>query len=232
MARGAVSYNLTKLAGGTLGLGLDIGIMQKSISASWIVPEPLKNDPRIPGSGGSIPGVGDAFNNPNLNKITYDLGAGVFYNIPGKFYLGLSSTHLPAQQVKGAQDLRFQVSRHYYLMTGYTFQPTKWSKITPNVLYKTDIAGSSLDANLTFLWSDMIWIGGTYRLNDAAAVLLGYQGVAGVGNSIGYKIGFSYDFTTAALKTYTKGSVEAILGVCYTPKISKPTTYGSDRFLD
>jgi len=231
MARVAGSYNLTKLAGGTLGVGLDIGILQKSINSNWIVPEPLENDPRIPGSGGDIPGVGSAFSNPNLNKTTYDLGAGVFYNIPGKMYIGLSSTHLPSQKIKSG-DLGFQVSRHYYLMAGYTFQPTKWSKITPNVLYKTDVAGSSLDANLTFLWSDMLWIGGTYRLNDAAAVLAGYQGQFGVGNSIGYKIGFSYDFTTPALKTYTKGSIEAILGVCYTPKISKPTTYGSDRFLD
>lgn len=229
--RVAGSFNVTQIAGGTLGIGVDVGILQKSINSDWIVPEPLKNDPRIPGSGGQIPGIGAAFENPDLNKTTYDLGAGIFYNIPGKFYIGASSTHLPAQQIKDG-DLGFQVSRHYYFMTGYTFQPTKWSKITPNILYKSDAASSSFDANLTFLWSDMVWIGGTYRLDDAAAILAGYQGVFGTGNAYGYKIGFSYDFTTPKLKTYTKGSVEVLLGVCYTPTVKKPTTYRSERFPD
>jgi type IX secretion system PorP/SprF family membrane protein len=231
-ARIAGSYNLTKIAGGTLGIGLDLGILQKSINSDWIVPEPLKNDPSIPGSGGNIPGTSDyAFNNPELNKTTFDVGFGAFYQIPGKMYVGLSSTHLPAQSIKSG-DLGYQVTRHYYLMAGYTFQPTKWSKITPNVLYKSDMAGSSLDANLIFLWSDMIWVGGTYRHEDAPAILAGYQGTFGLGNAYSYKLGYSYDFTTTKLKTYAKGSHEFILGVCYTPKPRKATTYGNDRFLD
>jgi len=229
-ARIAGSYNL-KLAGGTLGLGIDAGIIQKSISSNWIVPEPLKDDPRIPGAGGTSPAGGSLYSNPSLNKITYDLGFGAFYQIPGKFYIGASSTHLPSQQIKSG-DLGFKVSRHYYLMAGYTFQLTSWSKITPNVMYKSDPAASSIDANLTFLWLDMVWIGATYRHEDATAFMAGYQGKAGHGNSIGYKIGVSYDLTTPKLKTYSKGSLELILGVCYTPTVKKTTTYGNDRFLD
>ncbi|MDI1354927.1 MAG: type IX secretion system membrane protein PorP/SprF [bacterium] len=231
-ARIAGSYNIAKIAGGTLGIGVDVGILQKSISSNWIVPEPLKNDTRIPGSGGNIPGTTDpSFNNPALNKTTFDVGLGAFYQIPGKFYVGLSSTHLPAQQIKDGS-LGYAVSRHYYMMAGYTFQPTKWSKITPSVLYKTDMASSSLDANLTFLWSDMIWVGGTYRLNDAPALLVGYQNVFGEGNSYTYKIGYSYDFTNSNLQTYAKGSHEFILGICYIPKVKKPTRYQNDRFLE
>ena len=227
----AGSYNVTKIGSGTLGIGLDLGILQKSISADWIVPEPLKDDPRIPGSGGVGPGGAATFTNGDLNKATYDLGLGIFYNIPGKAYIGLSSTHLPSQQIKSGE-LGYKVKAHYYLMAGYTFQPTKWSKITPNVMYKNDLASSSLDANLTFLWSDMIWIGGTYRVNDAAAILAGFQNQALKGNALSYKVGVSYDFTTPKLKTYAKGSVEFILGVCYTPPIKKTTTYGNDRFLE
>jgi type IX secretion system PorP/SprF family membrane protein len=223
-ARVAGSYNITKLAGGTLGIGLDVGILQKKINSEWVVPEPLRNDPRIPGSG-------PAFSNPDLNKLSMDIGFGAFYQIPGKFYVGLSSTHLPAQSLE-SKGLRFQVSRHYYLMSGYTFQLNAWSKLTPNIMYKTDVASSSLDANLTYLWSDMIWVGGTYRLDDAAALLIGYQGKALTGNALGYKIGYSYDFPASKLKGYTSGSHEILLGVCYTPKVKKVTTYGNDRFLD
>ncbi len=234
IVRFAGSFN-KKIGQGTFGLGLDLGILQKKITSVWVVPEPLLTDIRIPGSGGSVPGpngtVLSAFTNPDLNKTTIDVGFGAFYQIPGKFYVGISSTHLPAQQIK-AGALGFQVSRHYYLMTGYTMQLNKWSKLTPNVLYKTDGKANSLDANLTFLWSDLIWIGGTYRLDDATAILAGIQGKAGVGHSISWKAGFSYDLTTPKLKTYSKGSGEFIMGVCFTPKVSKPTTYRSDRFLD
>jgi len=227
----AGSYNLTRIGRGTLGLGLDAGILQKSISATWTVPEPLKDDPRIPGMGGVGPSGSPTFTNGALNKLTYDLGVGVFYNIPGKAYVGLSSTHLPSQQIK-ENGLGFKVKAHYYLMAGYTFQPTKWSKITPNVMYKNDLSGSAFDANLTFLWSDMVWIGGTYRMNDAGAILAGFQNKALKGNSLSYKVGVSYDFTTPKLKTYAKGSVEFILGVCYTPIPTKRTTYRSERFLE
>jgi type IX secretion system PorP/SprF family membrane protein len=220
--RGAASYNITKLAGGTLGLGIDVGVVQKKINEDWVTPEPLKNDPSIPNYNG----------NPDFNKMTFDLGFGAFYQIPGKFYAGLSSTHLPAQELKEG-DLKYKMSRHYYLMSGYTFQINKWSKLTPNVFYKFDQAASALDVNLTYLWSDMIWVGGTYRpIGDQAfAAMAGFQGKAGVGNVIGYKIGISYDMP-GTLGKYSNGSYELILGVCYTPKVKKPTTYINDRYLD
>jgi type IX secretion system PorP/SprF family membrane protein len=224
--RGAASYNILRIAGGTLGIGIDVGLLQKKISDTWIVPEPLRNDPRIPGSYGSL-----GLSNPDLNKATFDLGAGIFWQIPGKAYFGLSSTHLPAQQIEDA-GLGYQVSRHYYLMTGYTFQLNAWSKLTPNILYKTDVAANALDLNLTYLWSDMVWVGGTYRLDDAAAILAGFQGRAMEGNAMSYKIGLSYDLPTPSLRTYQRGSYELVLGVCYTMKVRTPTTYGTERYLD
>jgi len=225
--RMAGSYNLLKIAGGTLGIGLDLGIIQKSIVDNWITPEPLRNDPHIPGNQNN-----GAYSNPNLNKLSYDLGFGAFYQIPGKFYAGLSSSHLPAQTLTSSKDIAFKVTRHYYFMTGYTFQLNKWSKLTPNVLFKTDVAASSLDLNLTYLWSDMIWVGGTYRLDDAPAFMLGYQGKAMANNSLVYKIGYSYDLMNSKLSGYGTGTHEIILGVCYTLKKIMPTTVSDPRYLD
>lgn len=227
----AGSFN-KKLGAGTLGIGIDAGFLQKTISSNWVVPEPYAVDNSIPGAAGFDPTGATLYNNGSLNKLTYDLGLGVFYNIPGKAYVGLSATHLPSQVVKGNGEIKFQEKAHYYLMAGYTFQLNKWSKITPNVLYKNDLASSALDANLTYLWSDMIWIGGTYRVNDAAAVLAGFQRTALKGNSLSYKVGLSYDFTTPKLKTYSTGSVEFIVGVCFTPIPKTKTSYRNDRFLE
>ena len=221
--RAAGSY-LIKAGKGTLGLGLDVGLLQKSITTNWIVPEPGKVDAHIPGSY-------DVYSNGNLNKITYDLGFGAFYQIPGKFYAGLSSTHLPAQTLGGAGKLNYQVSRHYYFMTGYTFPINPRNTITPNIKYKSDLAAGALDINLMYaftLGNDKFSIGPTYRLNDAAAVLLGYQHTTNGTTTI--KGGLSYDFVLSKIKGYTSGTYELFLGACFTPKVKKVTSYETDRY--
>jgi type IX secretion system PorP/SprF family membrane protein len=218
-----VSY-LIKIKGGTLGLGLDVGFLQKKIDNNWITPEPGKVD-------NYIPGTYDALSNPSLNKLTYDLGFGAFYQIPGKMYVGLSSTHLPAQTIKGTGNLSFDMTRHYYLMAGYSFNLDPRNKITPNVKVKSDVAATAVDVNLTYMWDNMIWAGATYRVSDAAAFMVGYQGKAPSGK-LSYKIGYSYDMTTSKLKGYTGGTHEIILGFCLLPAVKKITSYGDDRFLN
>jgi type IX secretion system PorP/SprF family membrane protein len=220
--RGAGSWNID-LKKGTLGIGADVGVLQKSINNEWIVPEPGKVDPTIPGGyeGGT---------NPSFGKAGLDLGFGAFYNNPGKFYAGISSTHLPAQKLTSGK-LSYDIKRNFYVMTGYTFNINKWNKVTPNVKAKTDLAATAIDANLTYMWSDMIWLGGTYRFNDAACILLGYQGHNGK-NTLSYKIGYSYDFTLSKIKGYTSGTHEIVLGFCFLQKEKKITTYGDPRFLN
>lgn len=220
--RAVGAYNLT-IGKGKLGIGLDIGMLQKKISEDWIVPEPGKVDPSIPGAYGDL-------QNPDFSKATYDIGAGVFYQIPNDFYIGASVTHIPGQVVKSGE-LSYDLSQHIYAMAGKTFQINKWNKITPNVLFKTDAAATATDLNLTYMWSDMVWIGGTYRVKDCYAALLGFQQSFGGGYTA--RIGYSYDFAAASqIRGNSKGSHEIILGLCFVPKPHKITTYGTDRYLD
>jgi type IX secretion system PorP/SprF family membrane protein len=220
--RAAAAFN-KKIGPGTLGIGLDLGMIQKKISANWVPPEVNKIDPSIPGS------YADALSNPDFGKASFDVGFGAFYQVPNNFYVGLSSTHLPAQSLKDEGSLKFQVSRHYYFMGGKTFQINKWNKVTPNVLVKSDLAASAVDLNLTYMWSDMVWVGGSYRFGTAAAVMAGYQKT--MNGTLTARIGYSYDFAvTQQFKKF--GSHEIILGVCFAPKIKKPTTYANDRYLD
>lgn len=210
--------------GGVLGIGLDIGMIQKSINNNWITPEAGKIDNHIPGAY-------DALSNPALNATTYDLGFGAFYQIPGQFYVGLSSTHLPAQTL-GSGDIKFGLSRHYYIMSGYSFILTPRDKLTPNIKIKSDLASTAIDANLTYMWDNSIWVGATYRLTDAAALLIGYQSKPSGANGLVWKIGYSYDYTLSKIKGYTSGTHEIIAGFCLTPKIKKISTYGDPRFLN
>lgn len=223
-AKIALAYN-KQIGPGKLGIGLDAGILQNQVSDTWIVPEPGKVDNSIPGNytSGST-----SVNNPNLSKITYDLGFGIFYGIPNKMYIGISSTHLPAQALKSG-DAKYIVARHYYIMAGYTFELNPFNSITPNINIKTDGATSIVDINLTYTYNNMFWIGATYRTQDAISPMAGVKLL----KDKNLKIGVAYDVTTSKLKGYTPGTYEVFLAYCFNIKKQKtPTVYGNVRFLD
>jgi type IX secretion system PorP/SprF family membrane protein len=217
----AVSYN-KQIGEGTLGAGIDAGILQKQINQDWIAPEPGKAD-------GSIPGyTNGSTTNPNLSKLTYDLGFGLFYQIPGKMYVGLSSTHLPSQVLKAGGDVSFKMARHYYVVAGYTHPLNPRNDIGANLKVKSDAATTQLDINLTYEYDKFIWLGVSYRMEDAIAPMIG----ARLLKDKSLKIGYSYDLPMSKIKGYTSGTHEIMLGYCMAKKTSKPTVYGNVRFLD
>lgn len=223
-ARVAVAYNKV-LGQGRLGVGIDVGMLQKKINSTWIAPEPGRDDPSIPGyqATGSQTAA-----NPNLSKVTYDLGFGAFYQIPNKMYVGLSSTHLPAQSIKGEKEIKFNMARHYYIVAGYVFPINPRNDIGANLKVKSDAATTQLDINLTYEYDKFFWIGVSYRMEDAIAPMLGVRLL----KDKALKIGYSYDYTMSKIKGYTSGTHEIMIGYCMTKKTSKPTVYGNVRFLD
>lgn len=212
-----------KIAGGTLGIGLDLGMLQKQFNATWITPDVGSVD-------NFIPGAYEYGTNPNLNKITYDVGFGAFYQIPRKLYIGLSSSHLPAQVLGSSADVQFKMSRHYYFMAGYHFALDPRNELIPNVMVRSDISATVIDANLTYMWDQKIIAGLTYRHTDAVAPMIGYQHFTPKGMSI--KGVYSYDVTLSKIKGYSSGSHEITVGVCYTLKAKKMASYGDERFLN
>lgn len=223
-ARLAVAYN-KQIGAGKLGIGMDAGILQNQLAETWIVPEPGKVDNSIPGNYTS--GTQN-ITNPDLNKTSYDLSFGVFYGIPNKMYVGIASTHLPAQTLK-AGDAKYILARHYYIMAGYTFELNPFNSIIPNVNIKSDGATSTIDINLTYLYNNMFWLGATYRAQDAIAPMLGVKLL----KDKSLKIGYAFDYTMSKLKGYTSGTHEIMLSYCFNIKKQKtPTVYGNVRFLD
>jgi type IX secretion system PorP/SprF family membrane protein len=217
-----VAYQMP-LAGGTLGLGLDVGMVQKSINATWIQPDVGAMDP-------TIPGTYENGTNPNLNKLTYDVGFGAFYQIPRKFYVGISSTHLPSQVLKNSDSVQFKLTRHYYVMAGYHINIDPRNEIIPNIMIRSDVAATVIDANLTYMWNNQVIAGVTYRHQDAVAPMVGYQYFTPKGMSI--KGVYSYDYTLSKIKGYSGGTHEITVGVCYPIVKRKMSSYGDERFLN
>lgn len=223
----ALSYN-KRIGAGVLGIGVDGGVLQKQFNGTWITPDGNSfQDNSIP----NYQANGQAAANPNLNKLSYDLGFGLFYSIANKMYVGLSSTHLTAQDLKASDSVKFALARHYYLVAGYTFNLGDGGihGINPNIKVKSDAASTQLDINLTYIYNNQFWVGVSYRMQDAIAPMVG----ARLLKDKSLKIGYSYDVTTSKIKGYSAGTHEIMLGYCMNVKKKpKVTSYQNARFLD
>ncbi len=216
-AKAAYSYHLP-LAGGILGIGVEGGMLQKSITGNqWIALDDATMDASIPLNGTS--------------STTYDLGFGLFYSAQ-KFYLGLSSTHLPEQKLKDGDysDYKYIIRRHYYATVGYDYALTPTFDLKPSVFVKYDGATTQMDFTLLAQYNKLFWAGASYRLTDAIVALAGIN--YGLANGSNIKIGYSYDFTMSAIKTHSSGTHEIMIGYCFkpTPKVKKQS-HQNVRFL-
>lgn len=205
-AKLAYSYHVPIGPTGVLGIGLDAGMIQKSFKGDFKSPDGGTSqnptpDQVIPWSGSSA--------------TTYDLGFGLYYATK-RLYIGISSLHLPEQSLKqtgggsgiGAFDFDYKVSRHYYVMAGYTFKPSNNLDITPSILTKSDATSTQLDVNLMAKFNNLIFAGVSYRLTDAAVGIIGLEYNR-------FRVGYAYDYTLSSVKKHNDGTHEIMIGYCY-----------------
>jgi type IX secretion system PorP/SprF family membrane protein len=182
----------TDLGNGRLGIGAAIGYMQQSLDGSKLVYNDL-GDQNIPTG--------------NESGGTYDLGLGLYYNTED-WYVGLASTHLTANDLKYG-DITTKMARHYFLQAGYSYDLTSSLALKPSVIAKTDAVETQLDINANLMINNKYWIGASYRLEDAIAIMAGLEIMPNL------KFGYSYDITTSDIKTYSSGTHEVVLGYCF-----------------
>lgn len=228
-AKLAYSYHLSLGGLGTLGIGLDAGMIQKSISGNFIAPDGTSTTTGG-GTDGSIPWGG-------TSAITYDVGLGLYFT-NNNLYVGISSLHLPDQTLSNsggagaaAYDFQYQMARHYFIMAGYKFNLGKQFTLTPGVLAKSDASSTQVDINLFAKWNNMVFVGASYRLTDAIPVMVGLEWPLKNAKST-VKFGYSYDITLSRIKSYSNGTHEIMLGFCQ--KFVKPVKKQSHmnvRFL-
>ncbi len=225
IAKGAYAYHL-QLGPGALGIGLEVGMVNKSFGDDFIAIDNPVNDPSIP--------------NANTSAITFDAGLGLYYYIKDKMYVGISSLHLPQSELKdvasngpaGAQGaLNYAQTRHYYIMAGYEWDVSggarKWV-VMPSIFARTDAASTDLDANALLLYNNLVWGGVSYKVQDAISALVGVN----IPQLPGLKLGISYDVTTSALGDHSSGSLEFMIKYCTNiVKPPKREVYHSVRFL-
>jgi len=192
-----LSYSFhRKLGPGTFGIGLSAGLVSHSLGRNWLTRDPLAQDNTIPAAGNADSG--------------FDLGAGLYYVSP-TFWVGVSSTHLTEAEL---EDVSIQTRRHYFVQAGYDWaiKGDKKYILQPSFLVKSDATSTQVDLNATFLYNNMVWLGVSYRTEDAIAPMIGYQFKPNEKSMM--RIGYSYDVTTSRLANYSSGSHEVMLNYC------------------
>lgn len=192
------AYHLKLSKSLKLGMGLSFGLLQY----------------RIDGTKVTLYENGDpVFPNQMMTVYTADATFGL--NLKHKnFNFGISLPQLIGNDLKfleNQENPESQLARHYMAMGGYTFHVGDFG-IMPNVLLKYVFpAPLQFDAGVKLDWKDQIWLGASYRHQDAVSFMGGFA----------YKdylvFAYSYDLATSNLRNYSTGTHEMMVGVRFRP---------------
>ncbi|MBL1279884.1 MAG: type IX secretion system membrane protein PorP/SprF [Fluviicola sp.] len=142
------------------------------------------------------------------NQIVPDANVGLFYYFKDKAYAGISAYNL-VELKRNLYDFENSVGnplvRTYYFLGGYNFRLSDNFGLKTSTLVQGIETGTvQFDVTALFTFKDYVWLGASYRHEDAVAFLVGGQ--AGP-----FKFGYSYDYTLSDIADYSYGSHEVFL---------------------
>lgn len=213
----SLSYSyLMDVGTGKLGIGINLGMLNKTLSPTWQIPAgdvhtPATGDPLIPENKESF--------------VAFDAGLGMYYKAD-KYYAGFSVTHLNQPKIKFSKGTPY-VSRHYYLTAGYTLQlPNPSLELLPSLFAFSDGKVTQFTITSLVRYNKKVWGGVSYRAGDALTGLVGFELYNGI------RLGYAYDFTLSDIRKNSSGSHEFLVNYCFDLSLGKsPMKYKSIRFL-
>lgn len=169
------------------------------------------------------PGVSnDPFFREQFNRWTPNVGAGLYLSAQ-KWYVGLSAPKLINNNNNEFSDYVALEQVHYYATGGFVVDLSDTFKFRPTALAKvTSGAPLSVDISGTMIFDEKLYLGGTYRIDDAVGAFIDFQVFEPL------RIGYAYEYTISDLRPYTSGSHEILL--IYELRLNK-TKYKSPRFF-
>jgi type IX secretion system PorP/SprF family membrane protein len=135
-----------------------------------------------------------------------NIGAGLFY-YNAVFYAGVSAPLLMENNIKSGGVNVYKQARHYFLTSGMIFNLSRGVKVKPNILLKfIEGVPISVDYNVNFLFSNVIWLGVSYRAPESVNF------IGEINISKNFRIGYAYDHIIQnTLRTATSSSHEVML---------------------
>ncbi len=204
---GDFSYTINVSQDVTLSFGLKAGLSYYDLD------EDLFTEPTV---------LQDPFFREQFNKWTPNFGAGLFLSSQ-KWYVGLSAPKIINNDNNDFSEYVALEQVHYYLTGGYVFDLSDTWKLRPTALAKvTNGAPLSFDMSGTVIYDEKLYLGATYRIDDAIGAFIDFQIFEPL------RIGYGYEYSISDLRPYTTGSHEIIL--IYELRFQN-TKYKSPRFF-
>lgn len=191
--QGSYSYHFQLNDEMRIGFGLGLGIDQYIVDGTQVRLDQT-DDPALQNYRGS----------------SYEFNAkfGIYF-YADKYYVGLSIPQIVPDRINVFQSTTnmAKLEDHYILNGGYKFDIGSDFQIEPALLLRwKSPAPVQADVSVWAYYKEMIWLGVTYRTDDAVSFGIGYNYYDIL------MIGYSYDYTTSFLSTYSSGSHEIMLG--------------------
>lgn len=189
------SYHLKLSRKYTASLGAFAGLLQYKIDGSQLIFIQNPEDPSI--------------GKTTINRILPDATIGIWINSDQAFW-GISVNQLFANRIKleGPTPSTGRLAYHYFFTGGYRFELSPTLDFIPSTMLKfVQNAPIQIDLNARIKYNKILWMGLSYRRQDALAGMIG----AMISNQ--FDIGYSYDITSSKLRAASWGSHEIIVGV-------------------
>ncbi|MEM8908345.1 MAG: type IX secretion system membrane protein PorP/SprF [Bacteroidota bacterium] len=187
------AYRMQLTDDATLSIGLQGQIDYGRID--WTMVDPLD------AGDGMLPLAPTTKLNPNF-------GLGAYYAHPS-YYIGVSVPRVLKTSIyddNPTELVSINTLRSYYFMGGFISRLSKNVKLQPGALITMNPnAPFEFDLNLSFVFMDALWVGGSYRLGDSFDLILQYQ------FSKQMKAAIAADLTLTELRSYSPGSFEIML---------------------
>jgi type IX secretion system PorP/SprF family membrane protein len=166
------------------------------------------------------PGVADG---TNFNTNTFNTGAAVYY-YGKRFFVGFTAPKtIPNKLTKDARFTGSKEVLHYYLIAGYVFKLNSLWDLKPGCAIKyTANSPLSIDANLSALFINKLWLGLMYRHGSAAGANIVYNFTKQL------RVGYAYDYSTNRMGRYNPSTHEVVIGYDF---LSNNKAYKSPRYF-
>ena len=200
---GSYSYILKLSEEAKLSMGVTFGILQYSVDGAKIN---LENSADV------------ALSNALQSSILPDAGFG-FHLYGDKFYVGASIPQLFESSIKFFDESTngtSNLSRHFFLTGGYKIKTSGDFSVDPSFLVKyVEPTPVQIELSGRVTYQNTLWLGGTYRFEDAYAILAGYNYLDNL------SVAYSYDIITSGLNKYSSGSHEIMVGIRFMRALPK-----------
>ena len=238
------TFNIHSPVGKQLALGLSvisdkIGPVEETnayVDASYTIPLGMEtrlafgvkggftfHDIAIAESQITLVDLSDPFFANAINETTPNIGAGVYFYKPNKYYISISvpnilnGVHLDANGTNIGSE-----SEHLFTAAGYVFDLSENFKLKPHALLKYAFdAPVSYDLNANLFMYDLVEFGVGYRLDDSFSTMINFQVTKDL------RIGYAYDAINSGLDIVTNSSHEVFINYDFnfSSKVSRSPRY-------